>query len=181
MDCVDIGVYIGRFSPFHKGHERIVKDALSKCKILMIFFGSHSAKRTKKDPWLTIERINMVKLCFTQEELTKIKFCPIINYGDIDKWIIDLMLCIDNVKNKNDTIGLFGCLKDQSSYYLNCFPSYFKKMFIDLPFYDGLSATDIRNKYFYDKIIDTDSLNSKIANYLNENPPNYSYDNLDEK
>lgn len=177
FDKVNIGVYCGRFSPFHKAHEEVVKNALARCDILIIVFGSHSIMKTQRDPWLAIERIEMVKSCFNEDELKKIKFYPIINYGNINSWIADIMVFIANFKNEGDTLGLFGCIKDESSSYLNDFPICFKKMF-STPFYDGMSATDIRNKYFNENIIEQKSLPKGVIKYLENYTLDFNYRSL---
>jgi bifunctional NMN adenylyltransferase/nudix hydrolase len=178
---VDIGLYIGRFSPFHKAHEAIVRGALTKCKTLIICFGSHSITRTQRDPWITIERIAIARSCFTKEELQKIKFYPLLNYGDMPRWITDIMLFIDNFKSETDTLGIFGCEKDESSWYLNEFPPCFKKIFVRAPFYDGLSATDIRKQYFGEGLVDETSLPPSVCNYLKTHVPDFIYIDLPAK
>ncbi len=85
------------------------------------------------------------------------------------------MIFINNFRNDGDTLGLFGCLKDESSQYLNYFPSCFKKMFIEIPLYGGLSATDIRNKYFDEKVIDETSLPQGVVKYLESYKQDFNY------
>lgn len=175
---IDVGVYIGRFSPFHKAHETVVRDALEKCEILIICCGSHSVQRTQKDPWITMERNAMIESCFTENELNKIKFYPLINYGDMEKWMADIMLCVNNFKKESDTLGIFGCAKDQSSWYLNEFPEQFKQMFLTKSLYDNLSSTEIRKKYFIEKTIDEISLPPTVSDYLKNYVPNFNYGDL---
>lgn len=178
MDRVNIGVYLGRFAPFHKAHEAVVRDALEKCDILIICVGSHSIIRTQKDPWIAIERIAMIKSCFTQNELCRIKFYPLINYGNMIKWTTDIMFCVDNFKSEFDTLGIFGCTKDESSWYLKEFSSQFTQMFLDTPLYFGLSSTGIREKYFDDGLVDETSLPPTVSNYLKNYVPDFNYRDL---
>ena len=51
-----VGLYIGRFQPFHKGHLSIVKRALEECETLVIAIGSAQESRTKKNPFSFEER-----------------------------------------------------------------------------------------------------------------------------
>ena len=46
-----VGLYIGRFQPFHKGHALIVKEALRHCDTLVIAIGSAQEFGTKKNPF----------------------------------------------------------------------------------------------------------------------------------
>jgi bifunctional NMN adenylyltransferase/nudix hydrolase len=175
---VNFGVYVGRFSPFHKAHEAIIRGALEKCDTLLICFGSHSASRTKKDPWYAIERIRMIKKCFTPEELKRIKFHPLINYGDMGRWIGDILLFAENFMSDGDTIGIFGCTKDESSWYLKEFPEPFVKMYLESPLLDNLSATDIREQYFKHGVVDQSVLPSGVVEYLSEHIGEIEYDKL---
>ena len=175
---VNIGIYIGRFEPFHKGHHMVVNNALSYCDTLIIFVGSHSNIRTKKNPFIALERITMIKKCFNNEELSKIKFHTLIDYGDMENWTNDILMCLNNFYTEGQTVGIFGCLKDSSSYYLNYFPSSFKKLFFEEPF-EKINATDIRKKYFEENIIDETNLHSGVVEYLKNYQYNYIYQNLD--
>ena len=51
-----VGLYIGRFQPFHMGHLSIVKRALKECDTLVIAIGSSQENRTKKNPFTFEER-----------------------------------------------------------------------------------------------------------------------------
>lgn len=179
---VDIGIYVGRFSPFHKGHEVIVRNALEKCQILIICLGSHSRFRTQKDPFLASERIEIIKSCFADDELKRIKFYPLINYHAMDLWITDIELCINNFKSHPDqTVGIFGCIKDESSLYLKCFPSYFRQMFLNETLYSNLSSTDIRRQYFVDNVIDESHIPQGVCKYLKQFKKKFKYSELPEK
>lgn len=51
-----IGLYIGRFQPFHRGHLSVVREALKHCSKLVIAIGSAQEERTKKNPFSFEER-----------------------------------------------------------------------------------------------------------------------------
>ena len=46
-----VGLYIGRFQPFHKGHLSVVREALNHCEKLIIVVGSAQEFGTKKNPF----------------------------------------------------------------------------------------------------------------------------------
>ena len=46
-----IGLYIGRFQPFHKGHLNVVEEALNHCDKLIIAIGSAQEFGTEKNPF----------------------------------------------------------------------------------------------------------------------------------
>ncbi|MBT3970908.1 MAG: adenylyltransferase/cytidyltransferase family protein [Euryarchaeota archaeon] len=53
-------VVLGRFQPFHKGHEHLVKSAASLGKVT-IAIGSSEAEQDPDNPWSKEERTAMVK------------------------------------------------------------------------------------------------------------------------
>jgi len=55
---------IGRFQPFHKGHELLVKKALKENDLTIVAIGSSQESRTKKNPFSFNERKKMISSCF---------------------------------------------------------------------------------------------------------------------
>lgn len=45
-----LGVYVGRFSPWHKGHFQVVLDALEHCEHVLILIGSPYSTDKIKNP-----------------------------------------------------------------------------------------------------------------------------------
>ena len=148
MKKLDAIVYIGRFQPFTNAHYRIVKQAVSKAKKLIIVIGSAKRSRSFRNPFTAEERQDMIS---SIKDLKKAKIEYILqpnsNYN-FNWWIKDVQEQVSNRTNPGDKIGIIGYKKDSSSYYLNYFPQW---EFIELPeLEDGLSATSVRNLYFMD-------------------------------
>lgn len=57
----DLGVFIGRFQPFHKGHVYSLKKALKKVDRLVILIGSSQKMKTKDNPFCYDLRKKMVE------------------------------------------------------------------------------------------------------------------------
>lgn len=57
----NIGLYIGRFQPFHNGHLYMVQEALKQCEFLIIAIGSAQEKRTEKNPFDDYERYRFIR------------------------------------------------------------------------------------------------------------------------
>lgn len=55
-----IGLYVGRFQPFHNGHKSVVEEALKHCDRLIIAVGSSQESRTKKNPFTFEERRELI-------------------------------------------------------------------------------------------------------------------------
>ncbi len=56
-----VGLYVGRFQPFHLGHLEVVKLILGKVDELVIVVGSAQFSHTKKNPFTAGERILMIR------------------------------------------------------------------------------------------------------------------------
>ena len=63
-----IGVFIGRFQPFHLGHERAIAMALEKVDTLLVIVGSANEPRTARNPFTAPERVGMIRGCFPDEK-----------------------------------------------------------------------------------------------------------------
>jgi nicotinamide-nucleotide adenylyltransferase len=55
-----IGLYIGRFQPFHLGHRYVIQEALRQCDHLIIAIGSAQESRTAKNPFSVYERMEFI-------------------------------------------------------------------------------------------------------------------------
>ncbi|MES2206857.1 MAG: bifunctional nicotinamide-nucleotide adenylyltransferase/Nudix hydroxylase [Pseudomonadota bacterium] len=155
----DYLVFIGRFQPFHKGHESVVQHALKLCRTLVILIGSAERPRSIKDPWTVQERINMIERSLSYHDKEKLLFGNVHDtlYND-EAWARSVQEEVKRLTHTahadtiplskhSATIGIIGHEKDSSSYYLSMFPQWER---IDTPNHDGLSATAIRHLYFKD-------------------------------
>ena len=46
-----VGLYVGRFQPFHNGHLSIVKEGLAHCARLILVIGSAQESGTEQNPF----------------------------------------------------------------------------------------------------------------------------------
>lgn len=67
-----VGLYIGRFQPFHIGHLYIIKEALKECEKLVVAIGSAQEARTEKNPFNFYERMSFIAASLSWEELERI-------------------------------------------------------------------------------------------------------------
>lgn len=80
-------LYIGRFQPFHLGHLDAVKQILANTPrrgVIIIGIGSAQDNISKKNPFTTREREDMIKIVMKNK---KIKIIPIPDIGDDTKWV----------------------------------------------------------------------------------------------
>ena len=55
------GVYVGRFSPLHKGHMSVIDIMQEECTDCMLLIGSSASTRTIKTPFNYFERKTFIK------------------------------------------------------------------------------------------------------------------------
>lgn len=164
IEKVNVGVLIGRFQPIHVGHIHLIQNALDKCDKLILIIGSDSEIRTTKNPFLTCERIDMIKLCFTVDKLDKIIICPLRDFNDDKKWANAVNKIVSDNSLTSDTIGLFGLNKDNSTYYLLLFPEY--KLILVESSFGQINATDIRKQMYEYGTINLKYLHPEVCKYL---------------
>ena len=82
-----IGLFIGRFQPFHNGHLAVVKKAVKEVDELIIGIGSSQQGHTFENPFSGEERRLMIRKVLETE---KIKKCRIVLLPDIredSEWV----------------------------------------------------------------------------------------------
>lgn len=157
----DVLAFIGRFQPFHIGHQVVVDTALQRAKKVAIVIGGHDQPRNTRDPFTTAERIQMITAVYPNEVADgRIQFVPQVNHRYNDqRWIAGVQTGVTAVANNPFTpdpvkIGLIGHSKDASSYYLKCFPTWDG---VEVANVSGINATDLRRGYFSDFISETEA------------------------
>src|SRR4051812_12120611 len=90
----DIGVFIGRFQPFHHGHLFIVKQALKKVKYLTVLVGSSCVPRSYFNPFTFDERKDMILGALTEDEQARVFIQPLVDmtYND-GAWVRQVQQC----------------------------------------------------------------------------------------
>jgi len=126
----DYAVLIGRFQPIHKGHVRLIIDALNKANHVIIGVGSANSPRTPRNPFTFEERKAMITRELVGFE-NRITVEPLDDslYTD-SEWSQQVRSVVADVivgHNNRPTqakVALAGYAKDASSYYLKYFPEW---------------------------------------------------------
>lgn len=150
MKQYDLVVFIGRFQPFHNSHLKTIKMACGFADDILVIVGSANKPSTFKNPFGTQTVCDFVKdstkdldsLVHTvgQEDI----------YGDV-LWCKSVQEKVQNClvslgKDPSSAkVGIIGCNKDDTTYYLKMFPQW---DWIEVPLFGDLSATKIRELYF---------------------------------
>lgn len=148
----DYLVFIGRFQPFHFGHAEVIKKALSLSKKVIVLAGSANAARSLRNPFTLDERYTMIKKVFPE---VIVRGIDDHTYNDsawikqVNEVVKDVILRGNGTFNPNGLkdykIGLIGCAKDHTSYYLKLFPNWESE---SVEFVDPINATAIRKMIF---------------------------------
>jgi bifunctional NMN adenylyltransferase/nudix hydrolase len=125
-------VCIGRFQPFHKAHQELVKHALTLAEKVILVLGSARSAPDIRNPWTPAMREEMIRACFPNEN-ERLIFRAVRDYPYNDNfWIAEVQnsvseAILDNsdLDNPEDAlVALVGHFKDRTSYYLNLFPQW---------------------------------------------------------
>lgn len=136
-----LGLVIGRFQPFHRGHEWIVRKALDHCDRLLIILGSAEMARSVRNPWTVQEREALIRQSLPDVPAERLCFAgvPDVFYREA-VWLAWVERAVEQHADGQHP-KLFGHTKDSSSYYLALFPQW---DYYELPNHEGLSATPLR-------------------------------------
>ena len=161
----DYVVFIGRFEPFHIGHQQVVNRALELAERVIILVGSSYQPRTIKNPWTFEDRRRMIESVFSDETestigndfSSRISILPLRDFkADNDVWAANVQRTVAEIVSKSfgwsdypRKGAIIGHEKDESSFYLNLFPQW---PVIDHNMNEVVHATDIRKLYFESNI-----------------------------
>lgn len=86
-----VGLVVGRFQPFHRGHLYLIKKALKQSERIIIVVGSTN-KKDEKNPYSFIERKKQIQDAMKKHKLTqKIKeIIPQSDDSSDDVWLRNL-------------------------------------------------------------------------------------------
>lgn len=120
----DFAVYIGRFQPFHNGHNYVLHQALRQGNDVIVVLGSSYGPRTIKNPFDEVEREDMIRACLSEEDNLRTHFVAVEDsaYND-HAWATDVVNAVDGVA-KGKKVVLVGHEKDASTFYLRMFPQW---------------------------------------------------------
>lgn len=146
----NVGVFIGRFQPFHRGHESAIRMALGQVDTLLVIVGSANEPRTGRNPFTASERVAMIRENFPGEDRLVVVPLEDSDYN-ITAWIEQVHALVHDTARdshgnmRTPKIILVGHDKDSSSYYLDLFPRW---DFLDTGHHELLSATSVRSALF---------------------------------
>lgn len=103
----NVGLYIGRFQPFHEGHMHVIRKALKTCDKLIVAIGSAQESRTERNPFTYKEREKFIRNVF---------------YEEIRNGVLIIIGVPDRERPRNDSswgVYLFDYIQDKTGYSPN--------------------------------------------------------------
>ena len=148
-------VVIGRWQIFHNGHLRLLRAALERCQDVIVVVGSAWRARDVSNPFSYAERAAMVRAALSDDEAQRVRFLPIRDYADDDRWVRVLQEAVARMA-PGSAVDVVGFEKDASSYYLRKLAPWTPVRVAEK--FSGLDATPLRAVYF-----DSADLGSALA------------------
>ncbi|MEM5843446.1 MAG: adenylyltransferase/cytidyltransferase family protein [Candidatus Aenigmatarchaeota archaeon] len=103
-----VGLFVARFQPLHKGHERAIRKALKLYEKVIIVIGSADKSREEKNPFTTEERKLMLEAVFSKEiNDGKIEILAIEDKTSDEEWANELIskVSFDEVYTASDWVA----------------------------------------------------------------------------
>lgn len=163
----DYLVFIGRFQPFHLGHEFVMMQAFNHSNHLIVLIGSTNLPRTLKNPLDFNERRTIIQshMMPLLKPTQQISCLPVDDAFDDKQWTKNVKDAVGKIVPKGASVGIIGHNKDESSYYLQSFPDW---QFVEVMNFHHLSATKIRQAYFDHGHIDKQNLPDASIQFLQQ-------------
>jgi len=129
-----IGLFIGRFQPFHNGHLHAIKQILKECDKVIIGIGSANSEITEQNPLNSIKRKELIEKVMQSENITN---CQIVLINDQETH----QLWADEVRKKANPFDILYVSGEniRLDFIKSCG---FEVKEVD--FLNGISATKIR-------------------------------------
>ncbi len=177
----DYLIFIGRFQPFHLGHQQVVTQALDITERLIVLVGSAERPRCTRNPWTYVEREMMIResLADVAHRIT-IKPLPDATYDEAT-WQsfvqsqVTAVLETHGVCETETRIGLIGHAKDATSYYVKSFPQW---PFQEVGNATGICATLIREQLLSGGGLPERALGPAVARVLRKSLNNETFQDL---
>lgn len=166
----DYLVFIGRFQPWHEGHEEVLRTAFKLSRNVIVLIGSANRHRSPKNPWEYFQREEMIERSFKDKSAFQdLIIRPLNDYPNDTAWI----MTVENAVRQATVHGYVGCKigligydKDSTTYYLKMFPTWDVEQ-IKLQ-YGTINSTQIREQYFQKVPVISEFLPDFVRKYLKE-------------
>lgn len=109
-----IGLFVGKFQPFHKGHLETVKYILGECSQAKLVIGSSQYHGTAQNPFSLQEREEMISRALSEAQLTNCTLGSMEDVHNFPLWadlLAEKFKPFDTVYTRNMLVA--GILKEK--------------------------------------------------------------------
>lgn len=102
-----VGLYIGKFQPFHNGHLHAIKQILNEVDSLIIAIGSSQYKALPEQPFFVAQRRKMIEGSLKAEALNGCQVIEVTDIHDNARWVDHVLKHagkVDVVFSNNDLV-----------------------------------------------------------------------------
>lgn len=144
-----VAVYIGRFQPFHRGHEYVLNHCLKNYDETIVLIGSAFKARDIENPFTYDERRAVIRKWIPVKDRTRVSVLPLQDrlYNDAE-WTKSVQERVTLLTREGADITVVGCDRDSSTWYLKTFPQWGLDIIEPYRNIPGLTATQVRQRYF---------------------------------
>src|SRR5688572_472947 len=141
----DVAVIIGRWQILQRGHDTLLRAALTVASRVIVVIGSAWRARDPQNPFTWQERQQQFEAVLSAEERQRVTFLPVRDYYDDQRWNEAVRAGVARLAEAASRVTVIGFKKDHTSKYLDHFPGW--GLFEVEPEVD-INATDLRRIYF---------------------------------
>lgn len=140
-----IGIVIGRFQPFHTGHQSLITKSLNECENTVVFIGSANKSRDYNNPLTNEERKETILNSYKGTPALHIVFLH--DKPTLEEWVANVYGLINHMSQGEDdvdpsTVTLYVAKKDEPFYTENFL---FNTEVVGL---SGISGTEVRKNLY---------------------------------
>lgn len=115
MPADKVGLYIGKFQPFHNGHSYAIKYILTQVDTLTIVIGSSQYQNQENQPFSARERRHMIEQTLREQTIHHYTIVEVPDIHDNVRWVDHLRKYVghfDTVFTNNNEVALLFIEKD---------------------------------------------------------------------
>jgi len=147
----DLAVFIGRMAPLHNAHLENIQLADSIADRVVVILGGANAPRDERNPFSNQDRSTMVELATIEAGIKGVGVTFINDNPSDDLWAAEIMRLSTRYISgiENPKVAIVGHKKDDSSFYLDLFPTWdFVETGAKMHGDEEMAATTIRKLMF---------------------------------
>lgn len=154
-------VVVGRWQLPHLGHGTLFTEALKLAPLVIIVIGSSFKSRDPRNPFMALERSQMISASLSPEERKRVLFLPVRDYFDDDRWNQAVRKGVASLTQRVDKVALVAFKKDHTTYYVDNFSGW---NLVRVEPQVDVDATALRRVFF--ETVDDKAADTILGNYV---------------